>query len=479
MSYPGGYPPYPPHPQGPGQYPQPYQSTTPMAYPVYPGSAAPQGPISGYPSATPYPSNPSYPAYPSGQPGPYPGAGAPGYPPQQPYPSGQPSPYPSGQPSPYPSQPSPYPSQPSSYPSSQPGSYPPSQPGSYPPPQSGYPSSNTQGSPYHQQAYGGAPAQSQQAYSKGTPTVRPAHPFDPKSDAEILRKAMKGFGTDEKAIIQVLTNRTNAQRQEIAHQFKTMYGKDLISNLKSELSGNFEDLILALMTPIPEYQAKELHHALSGIGTNENTLVELMCAATNHEIHAMRGAYERLYHTSLENDLTGDTSGSFRRLLVSLCQGRRSENYMVDHHSAVMDAQALLNAGELQLGTDESTFNSILCTRSYPQLIQIFMEYQRLAGHGIEKAIKSEFSGDIESGLLAIIKSVKDKAAFFAEQLHDSMAGAGTKDRALIRMVAIRSEIDMEDIKRAFHHKYSKTLADFIREDCSGEMEKALLNLID
>ncbi|KAG8274798.1 hypothetical protein J6590_099698 [Homalodisca vitripennis] len=143
---------------------------------------------------------------------------------------------------------------------------------------------------------------------KGTPTVRPAHPFDPKSDAEILRKAMKGFGTDEKAIIQVLTNRTNAQRQEIAHQFKTMYGKsgqahlqgsssvsdsDLISNLKSELSGNFEDLILALMTPIPEYQAKELHHALSGIGTNENTLVELMCAATNHEIHAMRGAYER------------------------------------------------------------------------------------------------------------------------------------------------------------------------------------------
>ena len=41
----------------------------------------------------------------------------------------------------------------------------------------------------------------------------------------MFRMFFRCLGTDEKAIIDVLTRRSNAQRQELKVLFKTMYGK--------------------------------------------------------------------------------------------------------------------------------------------------------------------------------------------------------------------------------------------------------------
>lgn len=105
----------------------------------------------------------------------------------------------------------------------------------------------------------------------------------------------------------------------------------------------------------------------------------------------------------------------------------------------------------------------VLCQRNYNQLRLIFDEYQRITGHDIEKAIKNEFSGDSEEGLLAIIRSVRNQAGFFAKKLHESMKGMGTNDRQLIRIVVTRCEIDMGEIKKQYAAKYGESLADAIK----------------
>ncbi|GFX63235.1 hypothetical protein TNCV_3895601 [Trichonephila clavipes] len=107
-------------------------------------------------------------------------------------------------------------------------------------------------------------------------TILPATDFNAENVVSRLRKAMRGIGTDEKIIIDILTGHSNSQRQIIKKKYKTIYGRTLNDDIKAELGGHFEDVCIALLTPLAEYIVDCLYYAIKGLRTDEKCVIEVL-----------------------------------------------------------------------------------------------------------------------------------------------------------------------------------------------------------
>ena len=300
----------------------------------------------------------------------------------------------------------------------------------------------------------------------------------PQQDADALRKAMKGFGCDEKAIIDICVGRTNAQRLEIVKAYKASYGRDLLADLKSELHGKFEDAMIALFTDPIEYDADELRKAMKGLGTNEDTLIEIIASRPPPVLLQVKQKFNEKFKRDLEKDVYSETSGTLRKLLIALLQCNRSTNTQPDLQQCQAIADEIYQAGEAKLGTDESVFNKYFCTLSPIELAHVARAYHQKVGHTILQAIDKEFSGDSKKTLKTIVYATLSPSEYFATRVHDAVKGLGTKDHLLIRVLVSRSEIDMPQIKQFYRQLFGKDMYEDVKNDISGDYRTLMLGLI-
>ena len=330
---------------------------------------------------------------------------------------------------------------------------------------------------YNQPQVGGYPQQPMVVQPQMGSGVRATPNFNPEKDCEILRKAMKGLGTDEDTIIKLVCNRTNHERQEIVKYYATAYGKDLIKELKSELGGKLEDIVLGMFQTPAEYDATCLYKAMKGLGTDESVLIEIIGTRVNWQIKQIKEAFTKLYKKDLIKWVDSETSGAFKKLLISLLQGNRSENQNPDPSMMANDAQALYRAGAGRWGTDEAMFNKIFALRSAAEIRMISQYYEQQSGKSLLKAVDSEFSGDIKTLLYTVVQGLLNPSEYFATRVHSAISGLGTNDKKLMRVLISRDEVDMPQIKAEYQRLYGRDMMGDIRSDTSGDYKKILHEL--
>ncbi|KAM8938942.1 annexin A10 isoform 2-T2 [Pelodytes ibericus] len=305
-------------------------------------------------------------------------------------------------------------------------------------------------------------------------TIFPNPNFNPMMDAQMLGGALQGFGCDKDVLIDILTQRCSAQRIMIAQAYGTLYGKDLLEDLKENLDGHFKEIMVGLMYSPPAYDAHELWHAMKGAGTDENCLIDILASRTISDLYQTKEAYLMQYSNSLDQDIYSETSGHFRDALVNLVQGGREEGY-ADVGMAAQDAMVLWEACQRRTGEHKNLMQMILCNKSYQQLWMVFQEFQNISGQDIAVAIGECFDGYFQQLLLAIVSCVRDKPSYFAYRLYSAIHDFGFHNKTIIRTMIARSEIDLINIRQRYKERYGKSLFHDIKHSTSGHYEKTLL----
>ena len=298
--------------------------------------------------------------------------------------------------------------------------------------------------------------------------------------AEDLRKAMEGFGTDEEHLILVVTSNKTQERLKIKKAYEEKYKKNLIDDLKSELSGKFEDAMVALFKEPVEYDCECIYNAMKGAGTDENCLIEVIASRPNWLLEKIKKKYSELYKKELVEDIKGDTSGDFQKILEGILRCKRSEVKEINKENCEKIAKELSETKEegWVVNDESSVFYKYIMNSSPKELSAIAREYYRLSGKTIIDGIENNFKGDAKDLLKSILYSLVSPSEYFATRIKKAIEGFGTDNKTLIRILITRCEVDMNIIKKYYKQLYKKDMIEDIKNDISGDYQKLMIELI-
>ena len=301
--------------------------------------------------------------------------------------------------------------------------------------------------------------------------------FNPVQDAQQLKAALEKPRNID-TIISIAAHRSNAQRQQIVQAYYNENKKNIRDDFRSVFSGNFQEALVSLFYEPVDYDCHQIYSAMKGIGTNEDTLIEIIGTRSNERINQIKQEYFQIYKKDLEAEIDSETSGFFKKILLALLKGERNVNPIPNEQECGYCAKRLYNTQKEKKDNLQDAYLEIFTKKSREELANISRQYYSWYNKTLMEEIERLFSSDTRRIFKAIIYSLLSPSEYFAYRLNKAMKGISTKDTILIRVLVTRDEIDISRIKRYFNQLYNKTLYDAVKKAVSGDYQKLLLELI-
>ena len=225
-------------------------------------------------------------------------------------------------------------------------------------------------------------------------------------DADLLYQAMKGLGSDKDIISEVLSFRTPERINEIKIKFQEKYGKDLVEEIKSETSGDYQKIVLRLLegnrniNSSPNLEnctkiAKEIYEAGEGkLGTNEDIFINYITSLSKEELLYVCKEYHRNYKKLMldviDNEFSSNVKDILKFILYSIFSP--SEFFAIQVHNSVVG-----------LGTSDSKLIRTIISRADVDMKRIKKYYKKLYSKDMIEEVKDDISGSYQKIIEGLI----------------------------------------------------------------------------
>jgi len=291
-----------------------------------------------------------------------------------------------------------------------------------------------------------------------------------RGDAEAIHKAIAGWGTDDASLIELITSKNHGQLDAIWAEYQALYNKSVISDVAGDVSGNYGQLLTSLILRKGEYIAREIKNAVVGLGTDEKELIDVLAHAKPDDIILARQVYLETTKREAIDDVIGDTSGAFKKALVSLLKANRR-----DGNNPQADAEAIYQRGEALPKYDEEFFVEFFTTHTPHYIAAVDQAYTVQYGHSIVGSIVKETHGDFGKLLIAL---ATPRDIYWARQIHDAIKGAGTNEKLLTRAFVINDHHQLAKVAQEYEKQYGRNLEKDIESETSFNYKKTLVSLL-
>ena len=277
-------------------------------------------------------------------------------------------------------------------------------------------------------------------------------------------------------LLDVIMKNNLKNRVDISNYYQYKYGISLFDEIKTKIKGDFGYCAAQLFLSPLDFC---IHHLKLGLEKKDLRAMEQLTSRTPEELKLIEDKYNKTTGKNLKDDIKKAFNGPVGNNLINLWDTKRTINPNPNKSDCENFANTLIQNKPKDWVENENIFKEIFIERSPEELILIARYYLKNSGKNLIDDMESKTSGDIRYLLREILYNNIMPHELFADKIRFAIAGAGTDEETLSRVLVSRCELDMSAIRDMYFTKYNVSLKDDIIGDTSKNYQKLCLYLAE